>query len=469
MAASAARSWLAECKDSQQVADGIQHYAPLLRVQGWTLLIADCGKRGEYQKAQAVFDAVPYKNVWHYSAIIGALGACGKWQAAVAQLQHLKLLASSQRSLRPNQVTYSAAITACARGHMLDVALELFAEMQATGLVPDEVTYSIVLSTASRAGDWDTVQQLLEVMHSQGMPARTPVYAAYLRQLCKHEEWNRALSLFLVMQELGVPVTAVMVLDMARTLQQCGRPRMAAHLMKEAEAAGLSDRLQEIEEQGTWTPHYVHGAHAANRDYEFAQRAHMQQLMRDNCWRLPHHGQQSSAPASAAATAGAAGASADACGSSGGGGGGSSISSSISSSRQGSLLLHLEEARFDRFDHGLLFDHDDDGSFVHSEAETEEYAGSFASSSELCSSVATGTLGVSVHGLSLREGACSSALPSPQLLSMMAKPFVTAAAAAGKVACSFVGEQVVSGTAAATVSADGCCHRLSTGDGEQQQ
>ncbi|WIA19290.1 hypothetical protein OEZ85_003925 [Tetradesmus obliquus] len=268
MAASAARSWLAECKDSQQVADGIQHYAPLLRVQGWTLLIADCGRRGEYQKAQAIFEAVPYKNVWHYSAIIGALGACGKWQAAVAQLQHLKLLASSQRSLRPNQVTYSAAITACARGHMLDVALELFAEMQATGLVPDEVTYSIVLSTASRAGDWDTVQQLLEVMHSQGMPARTPVYAAYLRQLCKLEEWNRALSLFLVMQELGVPVTAMMVLDMAHTLQQCGRPRMAAHLMEQAEAAGLPDKLQEIEEQGTWTPHYAHGAHAANRDYE---------------------------------------------------------------------------------------------------------------------------------------------------------------------------------------------------------
>jgi hypothetical protein len=43
---STARSWLAGCKEPQQVAAGLQHYAPLLRVQGWTLLIADCGKRG---------------------------------------------------------------------------------------------------------------------------------------------------------------------------------------------------------------------------------------------------------------------------------------------------------------------------------------------------------------------------------------------------------------------------------------
>eukprot|EP00882_Tetradesmus_deserticola_P015392 GHRQ01016399.1.p1 GENE.GHRQ01016399.1~~GHRQ01016399.1.p1 ORF type:complete len:107 (-),score=4.41 GHRQ01016399.1:1195-1515(-) len=42
----AARSWLAGCQDGVEIAAGVQQYAPLLRVQGWTLLIADCGKRG---------------------------------------------------------------------------------------------------------------------------------------------------------------------------------------------------------------------------------------------------------------------------------------------------------------------------------------------------------------------------------------------------------------------------------------
>jgi hypothetical protein len=46
MVASKARSWLANCQEPHQVAAGIQQFAPLLRDQGWTLLIADCGKRG---------------------------------------------------------------------------------------------------------------------------------------------------------------------------------------------------------------------------------------------------------------------------------------------------------------------------------------------------------------------------------------------------------------------------------------
>jgi pentatricopeptide repeat protein len=87
----------------------------------------------EAAKAREVFRAVPRKNVWHHSAFIGALGACGQWKQALEQLEHLKCLAYADRSLRPNHVTYSAAIAACARVHRLDVALDLFCEMQAAG------------------------------------------------------------------------------------------------------------------------------------------------------------------------------------------------------------------------------------------------------------------------------------------------------------------------------------------------
>jgi pentatricopeptide repeat protein len=87
----------------------------------------------EADKAREVFGAVPTKNVWHHTAFIGALGACGQWEAALAALQHLKQLAYADRSLQPNHVTYSAAIAACAQVRRLDVALQLFHEMQAAG------------------------------------------------------------------------------------------------------------------------------------------------------------------------------------------------------------------------------------------------------------------------------------------------------------------------------------------------
>lgn len=88
---------------------------------------ADCAK------ALEIFQAVPVKNVWHHSSLIGALGACGAWVQALAALQHLKQLAQQDRSLQPNHVTYSAAIAACARVQRLDDALQLFAEMQDAG------------------------------------------------------------------------------------------------------------------------------------------------------------------------------------------------------------------------------------------------------------------------------------------------------------------------------------------------
>jgi pentatricopeptide repeat protein len=87
----------------------------------------------EADKAREVFRAVPAKNVWHHSAFIGALSACGQWQEALAALQHLKQLAYADRSLQPNHVTYSAAIAAVARVRRLDIVLQLFHEMQAAG------------------------------------------------------------------------------------------------------------------------------------------------------------------------------------------------------------------------------------------------------------------------------------------------------------------------------------------------
>lgn len=81
MAASAARSWLAECKDSQQVADGIQHYAPLLRVQGWTLLIADCGRRGGMHSCSALsaFRSIPVLYLSHPSCDRHPNSTCHVW------------------------------------------------------------------------------------------------------------------------------------------------------------------------------------------------------------------------------------------------------------------------------------------------------------------------------------------------------------------------------------------------------
>ena len=49
------------------------------------------------------------------------------------------------QGLQPDVITYSATISACAKGHQPERALELLAEMQGRGLDPNVITYSAAI------------------------------------------------------------------------------------------------------------------------------------------------------------------------------------------------------------------------------------------------------------------------------------------------------------------------------------
>eukprot|EP00775_Hariotina_reticulata_P002875 gene2875-biopygen4488 len=219
-----------------------------LGIRGYTALISDCGKRNDTARAHAVFQAVPHKNVWHYSAIIAALGQAGEWQPALGVLEELKRLhrVSANPSLKPNIVTYSSAIAAVAKGQRLDFAIRLYNEMIAAGLQPDAVTHYILLSTCIRLQSWPHVEWLLEDMHSKGVAARTPIYTGYMRELCSQGNWNKAVGLFCAMQDVGQAPTAGIVMELLQCLVCKHRPLMAACLLAEAEAEGLLDNVRSV-------------------------------------------------------------------------------------------------------------------------------------------------------------------------------------------------------------------------------
>ena len=59
----------------------------------------------------------------------------------------LKLLAEMQaQGLKPDVITYNAAISACGKGSQWHEALELLAEMECRVLKPDDITYSAAIS-----------------------------------------------------------------------------------------------------------------------------------------------------------------------------------------------------------------------------------------------------------------------------------------------------------------------------------
>ena len=65
----------------------------------------------------------------------------------------LELLAEMKTAgLKPNVITYNAAISACEKGGRADEALKLLAEMKTAGLEPDVITYNAVISACEKGG-----------------------------------------------------------------------------------------------------------------------------------------------------------------------------------------------------------------------------------------------------------------------------------------------------------------------------
>ena len=54
----------------------------------------------------------------------------------------------------PNEITYSAVISACSKGGQRQVALNQLSLMPAARLVPNEVTFNAFISACEKGGQW---------------------------------------------------------------------------------------------------------------------------------------------------------------------------------------------------------------------------------------------------------------------------------------------------------------------------
>ena len=75
------------------------------------------------------------------------------------------------RGLLPNVITYSAAISACAKGLQPDHALRLLQDMQHQGLMPDVITYNAAISACEKGR---TPQQALNLLQEMQLRSLLP-------------------------------------------------------------------------------------------------------------------------------------------------------------------------------------------------------------------------------------------------------------------------------------------------------
>ena len=113
-----------------------------------TALIDLYGKTGCLRSAVNVFNQMVVKEVCTWNAMMTSLASNGRELDALDMYEKMKV-----EGRHPNEVTFVAVLTACARGKFVEFGLELFRSMlHEFGIVPIMEHYGCVVDLLGRAG-----------------------------------------------------------------------------------------------------------------------------------------------------------------------------------------------------------------------------------------------------------------------------------------------------------------------------
>eukprot|EP00966_Prymnesium_polylepis_P157297 3635402-Prymnesium_polylepis.1 len=108
--------------------------------------------------------------------------------------------------LRPDEVSYTATISACAKEAWWETALDLLAEMKTRSITPSVASYTAVIDTCARGKRCDHVFRLLDEMVAAKREPNVITFNAALLALALSEDpqsWQRARALFGRMEDQG--------------------------------------------------------------------------------------------------------------------------------------------------------------------------------------------------------------------------------------------------------------------------
>lgn len=195
-------------------------------VVAYTAAIAGCSEAGEYTSAMQLIQTMRKEgiqpNVVTFSAVINA---CASASANLARkreeedrsialedvrlpmtraLKLLEAMKSPTSSIRPNIVTYNAAIRACAEGLNLAGAFDLLRQLKEDGLEPTIVTYGSLMTACERMGDVEAASKVFRMVKEDNggtdnddddMRANEIIYGAAISCCRKARQPERALLL----------------------------------------------------------------------------------------------------------------------------------------------------------------------------------------------------------------------------------------------------------------------------------
>lgn len=128
---------------------------------------------GNLAKARAIFDHMPEKSLFSWTAIIGGYGMHGHGEIAVQLFNEM-----IRTGIRPDRAVFVSVLSACSHAGLTDKGMDYFAAMEMNyRLQPGPEHYSCVVDLLGRAGRLNEAKDLIESMQ---VKPDGPVWGALL-------------------------------------------------------------------------------------------------------------------------------------------------------------------------------------------------------------------------------------------------------------------------------------------------
>ncbi|CAJ1397127.1 unnamed protein product [Effrenium voratum] len=175
---------------SQHWVDALQTFAqlPLYRLapDRFTIstLISRCSSSA-WRTALKLLVHMDVPDLTCHNATLTALGRAARWQ-------HSALLLFGDWSVRPDVISYNAAIDAFEKGTQWQLAMHCFSLHEK----PNEISFGAGISACEKGGQWQSALALLRQMGRKQLRPGLVVYNAAISACEKLSQWQSALSLF---------------------------------------------------------------------------------------------------------------------------------------------------------------------------------------------------------------------------------------------------------------------------------
>ncbi|CAE7242009.1 unnamed protein product [Symbiodinium sp. CCMP2592] len=151
-------------------------------------------------------------NVFHCSAVISACEKSGNWRLSLALLAQM-----SELKIVPNQISYSAAATTCAKGNW-PAALLLIYSMAGRRLPPDQVSWNAAID-ACRAADWQLAVHMLFDMPRTRVAQDSVSFGSAISACERGSAWEMVLQLLAMMKQVKVRLNDI---SCSAAISACG-------------------------------------------------------------------------------------------------------------------------------------------------------------------------------------------------------------------------------------------------------